>query len=242
MVDPMIEKHYDYTPYAYVYNNPIRHIDPFGLDTLLINQKSGKVLDVHKGGEDYVYYTRKKKTDDKAWKSSKQLFHALNISGESGGTPSKKGEPVVWSNLKDYTDDFNRALSSVSTYWEAEKCRLEEGQSVLPGEKELLRVLYWRNSVDDGKWMDIKRGPYHPSIKGEWSWYNGTLVRYDDYGNMLFGSAGRAFGFSQLWLKTGAFINQAGKGGIDAGKDVFSIKRGYEMYPSIFDVVVKSNK
>ncbi len=32
-VDPMIEKHYDYTPYAYVYNNPLRFIDPFGLDS-----------------------------------------------------------------------------------------------------------------------------------------------------------------------------------------------------------------
>jgi len=33
-VDPVIEKHYDYTGYAYVYNNPIRLIDPLGLDTI----------------------------------------------------------------------------------------------------------------------------------------------------------------------------------------------------------------
>jgi hypothetical protein len=30
----MIEKHYDYTGYAYVYNNPIMLIDPFGKDTI----------------------------------------------------------------------------------------------------------------------------------------------------------------------------------------------------------------
>ena len=32
--DPMVEKHYNHSPYAYVYNNPIRFIDPFGLDSL----------------------------------------------------------------------------------------------------------------------------------------------------------------------------------------------------------------
>jgi len=33
----MSSKHPDYTPYAYVYNNPINYTDPFGLDTLNIN-------------------------------------------------------------------------------------------------------------------------------------------------------------------------------------------------------------
>jgi hypothetical protein len=30
----MIEKHYDYTGYAYCYNNPLNFIDPFGLDAI----------------------------------------------------------------------------------------------------------------------------------------------------------------------------------------------------------------
>ena len=37
VVDPMTDKHPDYTPYAYCYNNPINYIDPFGLDTFNIN-------------------------------------------------------------------------------------------------------------------------------------------------------------------------------------------------------------
>lgn len=36
-VDPLTDKHPDYTPYAYCYNNPINYIDPFGLDTFNIN-------------------------------------------------------------------------------------------------------------------------------------------------------------------------------------------------------------
>lgn len=33
VIDPMIEKHYEYTPYAYAYNNPVLYIDVLGLDT-----------------------------------------------------------------------------------------------------------------------------------------------------------------------------------------------------------------
>jgi len=36
-VDPLAYKHPDYTPYTYVYNNPIKFIDPFVLDTFNIN-------------------------------------------------------------------------------------------------------------------------------------------------------------------------------------------------------------
>ena len=36
-VDKMIEKHPNYTPFAYCYNNPVKFIDPFGLDTFKIN-------------------------------------------------------------------------------------------------------------------------------------------------------------------------------------------------------------
>ena len=33
VVDAAIEKHFEWTPYAYVYNNPIQFIDPLGLDS-----------------------------------------------------------------------------------------------------------------------------------------------------------------------------------------------------------------
>jgi len=40
-VDPMSDKHPDYTPFAYCYNNPIRFIDPIGLDTILPQAQGG---------------------------------------------------------------------------------------------------------------------------------------------------------------------------------------------------------
>ena len=38
--DPLVELHYNYTPFAYCYNNPIRLIDQFGLDTTDTHRKA----------------------------------------------------------------------------------------------------------------------------------------------------------------------------------------------------------
>jgi RHS repeat-associated protein len=56
--DPLIEMHYDYTPYAYVYNNPIKLIDPFGLDSIYYNQK-GEEVNRTKCDNDYFFVENK---------------------------------------------------------------------------------------------------------------------------------------------------------------------------------------
>lgn len=48
--DPLMEWHFNYSPYAYCYNNPINLIDPFGLDTVYV---APKPIDPA-----YVYYNR----------------------------------------------------------------------------------------------------------------------------------------------------------------------------------------
>ena len=84
--------------------------------------------------------------------------------------------------------------------------------------------------VNDYKPLDIKRKQFHPSAVSEWSIYNNTLVRYDDYGNILYGAVGTAFGITEEDLFFGANMNQILKSGLDESKDTFSIKRGLAIY------------
>jgi len=44
VMDPAIEdNHFDYSPYAYVYNNPMLFIDPFGLDSIFYDQAGEEI-------------------------------------------------------------------------------------------------------------------------------------------------------------------------------------------------------
>ncbi|HEY3390234.1 MAG TPA: DUF6443 domain-containing protein, partial [Prolixibacteraceae bacterium] len=68
VTDPMGEKHYNYTPYAYVYNNPITLIDPLGLDSVYFSTQ-GKVVDrkVNKSQDKFftrTYEEKKVSTED----------------------------------------------------------------------------------------------------------------------------------------------------------------------------------
>jgi len=105
MVDPMAEKHYDFTPYNYVLNNPLLFIDPFGMDTTvyILDQASspknkreytadvyldvdGKIVGPYKGSS-YPNDSEKHNT----LKEGDYPYN--NKSGHDGGT--KKGLNVI---------------------------------------------------------------------------------------------------------------------------------------------------
>ena len=44
-IDPMMEKHYDFSPYNYVLDNPLILIDPDGKDVILKGENNKEVFD-----------------------------------------------------------------------------------------------------------------------------------------------------------------------------------------------------
>ena len=144
------------------------------------------------------------------------------LKGKGGGHPSKKGEPVLWNNLQDHTLKFNSLLKYWTNYFSGIKANYEN--------RMFSKWKYWVSMVDDNKPLDIKRKSFRPSVIGEWSIYNKTIMRYDDYGNMLYGAAGTAFGFSENVLLFGANLNQLSKSGLDESKDTYAIRRGIAIY------------
>lgn len=192
-------------------------------NSVLVNINTGKVIESI--GKPHFIFATKNNSAKEGWQRSSQLLHCIKLlEGKSGGRPSKQGEPVIWDNLQNHTRKFNLLLK----YWIEYFYKLKPRYNNSYREK----LIFWKSMVDDYKPLDIKRVEFDPSAVSEWSIYNNTLVRYDDYGNILYGAVGTAFGISKRDLFLGANLNQILKSGLDESKDTFSIQRGIVIYNS----------
>lgn len=83
-VDPLSHKHADYSPYAYVYNNPTRLIDPFGLDSLQRTQMVAKAKE---------YVKKKPKGNSYEMGAKGKPGQKVDCSGLVSGSVKGGGEP-----------------------------------------------------------------------------------------------------------------------------------------------------
>jgi len=208
-------------PFNFKPNKPIDN-------SMLINLKTGEVIQKNNIQNGIIFVTQ---TDNvSGWTKSHKLKYCLSFKINQVGKTTKEGQLVLWQDLKDHTSEFNNLLMYWVSYF-TELNQLFENYRLIYLEK----LLYWIFMVSDGQELDIKSKKWKANLKGEWSIYNNTLVRYDDYGNILYGAAGTAFGINKSNLFIGANLNQLTKTGFDDEKDTYSIQRGINLYYKIMN-------
>ncbi|WP_143053789.1 RHS repeat-associated core domain-containing protein [Parapedobacter koreensis] len=245
-VDPLAEKHFNLTPYNYVLNNPLIYIDPFGLDTLLYNQDTGKLLDRKLGeGKSAIYTVSGDYDEENIWGSASPLVYQVGqrsggVSGKSfrnnhplKGIGTQVGGQVYLEDLLDMTSEFNTLIADKMGLFESLNDYSSSWGYISP------KFLVFKDWVTDNGPFDLKslkrsnETSYAAIVIGEWSILNGELRRYDDYGNMSYGAWGRSAGFTTKDLIRGSNLNQIWKGmfgktnmGGDETRDVNMILRG----------------
>lgn len=118
VIDPMIEKHYEYTPYAYVYNNPLSFTDPYGLDS---TQRATAVAQAKKYVEKNTGDTYPTSTDIKAGKYHGKPGEKTDCAGMVGNcivagnedNPRENGKSTGVKNILAQSDKIDLANAEV---------------------------------------------------------------------------------------------------------------------------------
>jgi len=104
-VDPLAEKYYNWSPYVYCYNNPVKYIDPTGKDGMLTG--SGTKDDPYIISANYYYqngaYTKDQIEDLEA------AINDYNNLGKKDGVKTKDGSYIKFNLKAEGVDDPEKA-------------------------------------------------------------------------------------------------------------------------------------
>ncbi len=247
VVDLLSSKHEDMTPYNYVMNNPIKMIDPIGLDTAIFGLISGKMVSndgkTDDSGKNPVYVVDESAKGKKKPIPLKYSIKGRDNAGISGKSyrdnhplkdkGSKAGKQVYLEDLLDMTKEFNSLTASA--FKDFTWLQSING----PGRKKMgFADLVGTDAKYDLKSAITNDGTesYAAINIGEWSLYDGKLTQYDDYGNILYGYMGHYSGFSENELLRSSNIQQTWHNikhfqwGGDVNRDAIKISEGFRWY------------
>ncbi|GAA4321065.1 polymorphic toxin type 44 domain-containing protein [Flaviaesturariibacter amylovorans] len=162
----------------------------------------------------------------------------------------KAGDQVYEEDLLDMNVEFNTVVQQWKPFfaqkgkrWDEqikmmEKCWYCDADQVLKmnaGKKAAFVWMVGPNMPFDLKSQTRKNlqqiQSFAAVIIGQYSFYRGRLMNYDDYGNAAFGAWGKAYGYGLPELTSGADIDQIfHTGKSDPGRDQFFIKYGFVLF------------
>ena len=162
----------------------------------------------------------------KGWKYGAQVYEEdlLNMTTEFNGIVNK------WmSFFAQKGKEWDKEICSMADCW---YCGWDAYNNMVDGKKWAFIGMVGPNMQFDLKSRTRRNQQQIPSfaavIIGQYSFYNGRLMGYDDYGNTAFGAWGKAYGYDIGTLTNGADLDQIfHTGNSDPGRDQYFIKFGF---------------
>ena len=225
-VDALAEVYTSFTPYHYGLNDPINFIDIAGLGSARPNPKVERInqhRETQTQFRNQVVYNSF--TEDPIYDP---------ITGDQVGDDGKN-EGLVYvgrksdgsdkklighrSQIQDLTDEANGVFRSTWDFMFQLNSFYERSYGA--EYTDLKKNLIFKRMVQKNSVLDLKKNPnsefYETKHETGYAFYNGSLVSIDAFGNINYGVAARAFGFSLRWSLMAAGIAQI----MDHSKSVY---------------------
>jgi len=188
VVDPMIENNYEYTPYAYCYNNPVIFIDPFGLDTLKFNMEGFYLNTSTSDGDPVLEMVREDGSEYFSFNDPEKDLSDLESLIEDYGSSTQ----LVYLKTKDDVDNYLKESGATDSK------NADKSFRYIKNESEGRKLDFWATPLSDEM---VNAGMDSRDIlndKGGFVIFEGNQKAYNamDAGNYLWGAACANLGVS----------------------------------------------
>ena len=217
-MDPLAEKYYATSPYAWCGNNPVRFVDPDGMDTLIFNVHGLYQKTIVADGDDIGVILNQDGT----------YFKTFSFPVVTDPKEFIYGDPLYYGVRFVTDEEIQNIIDSTKVLLFSEEGNLLE------------KYIYAYNQSRDGELDFVNTTQYLYVVNNLLAMpiieYNGSLVAQNphNFGNFLWGTAMRAMNIPYKVAVLGAHVDawlhkdiKTGKRKFDSKDDQLSIRMGY---------------